>query len=150
MNDLSAASAETLTWQGTRYRTILASAATQGAMSIVESLRPPGGSPPRHIHQDADEAFVILGGEVEFWLAGERFARGPGQTAFVPRGTEHTFRVLGTQPSRHLAILTPGGFEGFFADMARGQYRIPEDTPAIIESGTRHSPTIPGPPLGAE
>jgi quercetin dioxygenase-like cupin family protein len=134
-------------WLGVTYKTILATHETHGAMSIVDSVSPAGSGPPRHIHHREDEAFMLLTGECEFWLAGTRFVRGPGQTAFVPRGTEHTFKVLGERPCRHLVILTPGGFEGFFADMARGQFRIPDDMPAINESAARHHLSFTGPPL---
>ncbi|SEN48309.1 Cupin domain-containing protein [Palleronia salina] len=137
-------------WLGTQYLPILTTAETDGAMSITDSVSPPASGPPRHIHHDADEAFVVLTGDVEFWLEGESFLRGPGQTAFIPRGREHTFRIVGEKPSRHLIILTPGGFEGFFADMARGAFRIPEDMAQIEESAKRHQLSFTGPPLGAE
>lgn len=140
----------TIEWLGTQYRTTLTTADTGGAMSITDSLSPPGSGPPRHIHHDADEVFVLLSGDVEFWLDGERFVRVPSQTVFIPRGKEHTFRVIGDAPSRHLVILTPGGFEGFFADMAAGQFRIPEDMAAIEESAARHNLSFTGPPLAAE
>ena len=54
------------------------------------------------------------------------------------RNTSVNFRVIGHEPSRHLVILTPGGFEGFFADMAKGQFRIPENMERIEESAARH------------
>jgi hypothetical protein len=44
-------------------------------------------------------------------------------------------------------ILTPGGFEGFFAEMAAGQFRMPEDMAAIEESARRHHLRFTGPPL---
>lgn len=140
----------TIEWLGTLYRTTLTTADTGGAMSITDSVSPPNSGPPRHIHHDADESFVVLTGDAEFWLAGERFLRGPGETVFIPRGTEHTFRIVGNAPSRHLVILTPGGFEGFFAEMAAGQYRIPEDMPAVEESAARHNLTFTGPPLSGD
>ena len=136
-------------WLGTQYRTMLSTAETGGAMSITESVSPPGSGPARHIHHDADETFVILSGDVEFWQAGERFMRGPGETVFIPRGAEHTYRVTDDAPSRYLVILTPGGFEGFFAEMAAGQYRIPQDMPAVEDSAARHHLTFTGPPLDA-
>lgn len=137
-------------WLDTHYRTTLTTAETGGAMSITDSVSPPNSGPPRHIHHDADETFVILTGDAEFWLAGERFIRAPGETVFIPRGTEHTFRIVGNTPSRHLVILTPGGFEGFFAEMAAGQFRIPEDMPAINESAARYNLSFTGPPLSAD
>lgn len=137
----------TITWQGVSYRTILSTEASGGAMSIVDSVSPAGSGPPRHIHTREDETFIILTGECEFFLGGERFMRGPGETAFVPRGTEHTFKVAGDRPCRHLVILTPGGFEGFFAEMARGQFRIPEDMEQIMEAAARFNLSFTGPPL---
>lgn len=137
-------------WLGVLYRTILATEATGGKMSIVDSVSPPQSGPPRHIHHDADETFVFLTGDTELWVEGQRYTRGPGETAFIPRGSEHTFRVISSSPARHLTILTPGGFEGFFSDMAAGQLRIPEDFPAIEESAKRHNLSFTGPPLGAD
>jgi hypothetical protein len=51
-------------------------------------------------------------------------------------------------PSRHLVILTPGGFEDFFADMAAGKFQIPQDMDRIAESARRHHLRFTGPPLG--
>ncbi len=136
-------------WLGVAYRIALSGEMTDGAISIVDSVAPGGSSPPRHVHQDEDECFVVLTGECEFWLEGESFTRGPGETAFVPRGKEHTFRVIGDMPSRHLLIFTPGGFEGFFREMATGHHRIPEDMAAVEASAVRHGLTFTGPPLGA-
>lgn len=134
-------------WLGVHYKTVLSSAASGGALSIVDSITPPNEGPPRHVHGDADESFMILTGEAEFWLEGARFIRGPGETAFIPRGKEHTFRISSAAPCRHLVIMTPGGFETFFAEMAAGQFRIPEDMTAIEESAARHNLTFTGPPL---
>lgn len=146
MKDLASDhSADALEWNGTTYRTILATAESGGAMSIVASRCPALSGPPRHVHHREDETFVILEGEVEFWLEGRTIRRGAGETAFVPRGAEHTYRTLAE--SRMLTILTPGGFEGFFAEMAQGAFRIPEDTPAVMEAARRHHLAFTGPPL---
>jgi quercetin dioxygenase-like cupin family protein len=140
----------TIEWQGTTYRTILKTADTEGRMSIVDSVSPPNSGPPRHIHHAEDECFVVLSGEIEFWLEGATRFAGPGEAIFIPRGKAHTFRAVGDRPARHLVILTPGGFEEFFAEMAAGQFRIPHDMPAVLESAARHSLEFTGPPLGME
>lgn len=141
---------ETFEWQGVTFRTILTTEATEGRMSICDSVAPAGFGPPRHVHRNEDECFVVLTGEIEVWLEGATRIAGPGDSVFIPRGREHTFRVVGDRPSRHLVILTPGGFEGFFSDMAAGQFRIPEDMPAVLESARRHALEFTGPPLGQE
>ncbi|MGR3761415.1 cupin domain-containing protein [Roseobacteraceae bacterium NS-SX3] len=138
-----------LEWLGVEYRILLGAGDTGGAISVVDSTAPPGSGPPRHVHEDADETFVMLEGEAEFWLEGELFSRSAGGSVFVPRGKEHTFRVTGTRPGRHLVILTPGGFEAFFAEMAAGGYRIPEDMEQIAGIAAQHHLRFTGPPLGA-
>lgn len=134
-------------WLGVQYKTILSPEQTGGAMSIVDSWSPAGSGPPRHVHQNEDETFVIVTGTCKFWLEGEEFTAGAGESVFIPRGKEHTFKVTDDGPCRHFVILTPGGFEGFFADMAAGQCRIPEDMPTIEESAKRHNMAFTGPPL---
>lgn len=137
----------TIEWLGVQYKTILNPEQTGGAMSIVDSWSPAGSGPPRHIHMNEDETFVILTGSCKFWLEGKEFFAGAGESVFIPRGEEHTFKVTGDGPCRHLVILTPGGFEGFFAEMAAGQCRIPQDMPVIEESAKRHNMAFTGPPL---
>lgn len=146
MKDLTQDS-DAIEWLGVTYKTILTTEQSGGAMSIVDSWSPAGSGPPRHIHAGEDETFVVITGTCKVWIAGEERLAGPGESVFIPRGIEHTFKVVGDEPSRHLVILTPGGFEGFFADMAAGQCRIPEDMPAIEESARRHNLTFTGPPL---
>lgn len=135
-------------WLGVQYRAILSSADTEGAMAVVESIGPAGSGPPRHVHEREDEVFVVLTGKCEFWLEGQTFTKGAGEAIFIPRGCEHTFLVVGSEPSRHLVVLTPGGFEGFFAEMAQGRFRIPEDMEQVGASAARHNLRFTGPPIG--
>ncbi len=146
MNDL-ACDPDAIQWNGTLYKTILAPEDSGGAMSIVDSLSPVNSGPPRHVHHNEDEIFVMLSGTCKVWVEGVETIVHPGESLFVPRGREHTFKVIGDVPSRHLVILTPGGFEGFFTEMAQGQYQIPADMPAIQASASRHNLSFTGPPL---
>jgi quercetin dioxygenase-like cupin family protein len=136
----------TVEWMGTRYKILLTNDKTRN-IGMFESLDQPGYGPPRHIHHQEDEAFYLLSGEVEFWLAGRRSLHGPGEVVFVPRGVEHTFQIVGNLPARMLTVMTPGGFEGFFAEVSRAQLSIPNDMSAITEIGSRFHLTFTGPPL---
>lgn len=136
-----------LVWLGTTYQTVLSSADSGGAMCIIDSTAPPNSGPPRHIHKTEDETFVILSGRCRVWIEGREHMAKAGDSVFIARGKEHTFKVTDDAPCRHLVILTPGGFEGFFADMATGQFAIPDDMPAIAESAERHNLALTGPPL---
>lgn len=141
---------DAMLWQGVHYKILLSAAETGGALAIVESVSPPQSGPPRHVHQDADETLLVLSGDVAVWIDGQRLACGPGQSAFVPRGREHCFWVVSKLPARMLTILTPGGFEGFFAEMAAARLRIPQDMAAITAVAARYQLTFTGPPLEAE
>ena len=55
---------------------------------------------------------------MESSLALRSLRKDPGGSASIPRGTKRLFKAV--TESRHLAILTPGGFEGFLAGKSRG------------------------------
>ena len=76
--------------------------------------------------------------------------RGPCRSIFIERGKEHTFRIVSDIPARHLLILTPGGFEGFFSKMAAERLRIPEDMEEITNIAANYQLTFTGPQLGAD
>lgn len=134
-----------VTWGDTTYATLVSTAESGGVLSLIEVTTDQPGGPPRHVHAREDETFVVLSGEVEFWLDGQASVKGPGEAVFIPRGAQHTYRPR--TAARFLVILTPGGFEGFFAEMAAAQCRIPEDMPLVMESAARHHLAFTGPPL---
>ena len=132
-------------WGTSTFRPLVSTARSNGALSVVEVREPALAGPPRHVHRTEDETFVVLAGEVEFEVAGQRLIRGAGEVAFVPRGTEHAYRTL--TEARMIVTITPGGFEAFFAEMAAGEFRIPEDMPQVLDSAARHNLDFTGPPL---
>lgn len=90
---------------------------TGGALTVIDTWLTPDANPPMHIHRDEDEAFLMLSGEIEFFLADKpgRLAR-PGDFIFGPRGVPHRFEVH-TPDARVLVLGTPGGAENFFRAM---------------------------------
>jgi len=135
-------------WNGTTYRTLLTSADT-GGLSVIWGAADPLTGPPTHVHAGEDEIFIVLEGEIEFDVAGRRLHCGPLDAAVVPRGTPHSFRT-GPDGARCLTILTPGGFEGFFAEMAAGDFRIPRDITAIVAAAARYGSHMAGPGIAGE
>jgi uncharacterized cupin superfamily protein len=105
----------------------------------MEEVTPPQAGPPLHIHEKEDEVFYILEGECEL-RCGDQTIRAPkGALAVVPHGMAHTFKNIGSSPSKVPVTILPGGFEKFFhAVDAAG-----EITPAqVAEIGKRHGLTI--------
>lgn len=64
-----------------------------GAFSVVEFAAPRGLGPPLHRHDDEDEVFVILDGEVAFHTGDDVTLAGQGSVAYLPHGIAHTFQV---------------------------------------------------------
>lgn len=133
-------------WMGTRYAVTVSRRESAGVVGVFEGVVPGGDGPPLHVHHAEDEVIHVLEGDYEFWLDGARFRRGPGASVFLPRGVPHTFRVIGPEPGRNLAILTPGGFEGFFLEAAAGDLVIPRDMDAVVALAARYGLEFLGPP----
>lgn len=138
---------DSVVWNGVTYHIRLNVAATGGRLSIFESEDQPGYGPPRHVHHQEDETFLVLDGEVAFLLGETSQTCLPGDTVFVPRGTVHTFCVRGHKPARMLTVMTPGGFEGFFREMSKGAFRIPQDMAQIVAIASAYHLEFTGPPL---
>jgi mannose-6-phosphate isomerase-like protein (cupin superfamily) len=136
-------------WNGTQYHTILGTAETGGALSVTYGKAGPFNGPPAHVHDHEDEIFIVLEGEVTFEVADRRFSRGPMGTAFVPRGTRHSF-MTGPKGASCLTVITPGGFEGFFAEMAQSQLQLPRDTAAVAIIAARYGSRFTGPGLARD
>jgi mannose-6-phosphate isomerase-like protein (cupin superfamily) len=126
---------------GVRYILRLSSTKTNGAYAIVESVAPPGCSPPIHIHRNEEEHYVVLAGTYRILIEDRLFHAPIGTSFTVPRGTRHSWRNMSNETGRLLAILTPGGFENCIQTV--------RDSPAdkIPEVVERYGCLIVGQPL---
>jgi quercetin dioxygenase-like cupin family protein len=123
---------------GSRIRILIDAKTTGGSHVMVHDTTPPGGGPPPHIHSREDETFYILEGELEF-LLGDRWVRkSAGDSVFGKRGIPHTYRNVGTTPSRMIMVATPAGFERFFEEVDRMSKSGPPTPEALIELGGRY------------
>lgn len=122
-------------------------------LTIVHILHPPGYSPPRHRHLREDESFYVLSGTALFESDGDSFDLGPGDFAFLPKGSVHTFLAGADGPFSALVITVPAGFEDFVAEAGTPAQRrelpepVPLDGAALGAIAARHQIEILGPPL---
>lgn len=100
------------------YHTALSSRDTGGPLSVADATWATGSGAQPHSHASEDEIFIVLSGEVELAIAGRRFRRAAGESAFIPRGTEHAFRAL--SETRVLAILTRQRLDAPLTERVRG------------------------------
>lgn len=109
----------------------ISSAQTGGRLGAFEAEVPAGEGPPPHVHDKEDEFFRVLAGRFAFWCNGERVELGADGMLVVPRGAVHRFQNVGDAPGRLLCIMTPGGFEGFFAAVEEEKPAMPTEIDAL-------------------
>lgn len=140
---------------------------TGGRLSLVEHpLEPRALGSPVHTHRDEDEYSVVLEGRVGAQIGEQAVEAGPGTVLVKPRGVPHAFWNPGDQPARLLEIISPAGFEGYFAGLAdlltgegisdpgrlaalAARYRLDVDLASIPRLAAEHGLRVPGPPPGA-
>jgi mannose-6-phosphate isomerase-like protein (cupin superfamily) len=71
----------------------------------------PGRELESHVHEDEDDSFYILSGELTFLLGDEEVAAPAGTFVLVPPGVEHGFRNDGSEPVRMVNVHAPAGFD---------------------------------------
>jgi mannose-6-phosphate isomerase-like protein (cupin superfamily) len=90
-----------------------------GGFSLVEHPIPPRTLvAPLHLHANEDEYSYVLEGRMGAQLGDEVVYAEEGDLVFKPRNQWHTFWNAGDGPCRILEIISPGGFEHVFEEMA--------------------------------
>lgn len=96
-------------------RIVLTGTDTGGAFSIVEERAALGAITPQHVHTREAETFIVLEGALEGWCEGRTTLVEAGSMIHLPPGQQHAFRVA-SPSARFYTLITPSGFETFFAD----------------------------------
>ena len=154
---VDASGVQVLDHLGFLCRTLLPSDATGGAFSLVEERGRSGCMTPRHVHDRESETFVVLDGALEGWCEGDLRVVEAGSLIHLPPRREHAFRIA-SATAHFLTIITPGGFESFFAATGTpldqpfdGELPVPGPVPpgaveALQEVLTPLGCTVTGPP----
>jgi quercetin dioxygenase-like cupin family protein len=97
---------------------LLRSEQSGGHVAIVENrIGPHWGGPPLHKH-DFDEGFYVLEGELTFQVEDQLVVKRAGEFVFAPRNVVHTLANHSDAAARYVLVITPAGFERYFARMS--------------------------------
>jgi mannose-6-phosphate isomerase-like protein (cupin superfamily) len=122
---------------GDRYTFLVTGEESDGSMFALDCVVGAGGGPPPHRHLAEDELFYVFEGSISFTMDDETRVIGPGQSAFVPRGTKHTYVNTSETDGRMIAVYTPSGMEGWFREVCTPvtdeSAPPPAVTPELIE-----------------
>jgi mannose-6-phosphate isomerase-like protein (cupin superfamily) len=116
---IDADSGERITFSGAEFIIRASSDSNGGTFAIVEEIDPL--DTPLHVHKNEDELWYVLEGEHVVQVGEREFQVGPGEMAFGPRGVPHSQRRVVARTGRFLVFLFPGGFEGFFRELAEAE-----------------------------
>ena len=124
---------------------------------VFEMTLPAGAAPPLHVHDDLDDTWYILEGQMVVRCGDEELVVGAGHWVSMPRGVPHTFRVVGDREARILLVHDNASFRDFVRKLGvpAGARIVPIEPvfPSMDElarAGEAHDLRPVGPPLSAE
>ena len=109
---------------------------TGGQVAIVEHPFPPGALVPPHLHTREDEFSIVTAGVIGFRSGADEVVLEAGGYIAKPRGELHTMWNAGTTEARMIEVITPAGFERYFAelvDMIQAGPVDPDDRAALMQ-----------------
>jgi mannose-6-phosphate isomerase-like protein (cupin superfamily) len=123
--------------------------ASDGALTVLETVNAAGFGPPLHRHHET-EIFRVLEGEYLYEVDGRRFRAATGDLISVPSGAAHAFVNIGNRPARQLVLMLPAMdaltfFTGLGEIMASGR----PDQSVLNAYGSRWGVEFLGPPITA-
>jgi mannose-6-phosphate isomerase-like protein (cupin superfamily) len=112
---------------------------TGGGFALVEHPIPPRGlAAPLHKHSREDEYSYVLEGRMGAQLGDDVVYAEAGELVFKPRDQWHTFWNAGGEPCRILEIISPGGFERCFDEVATAMGSPEFDQQQMAELASRY------------
>jgi len=127
--------------------TVLASGAQTGSYEIFHQAGSEGSGPPPHSHP-WDEAFYVIGGEIEFGLGDRSLRARSGMLVHVPADAEHWFR-FGPGGGEMVSVTSCEGAARMFEEFDREIAPDAPDLGKLVEIGSRHGLSVTAPPEAA-
>jgi mannose-6-phosphate isomerase-like protein (cupin superfamily) len=135
-----------------------------GGFSLVEHpMSARALAAPMHRHSREDEYSYVVEGRVGALLGEDVVFGDPGDLIFKPRGQWHTFWNAGDERARLLEIISPAGFEQYFAELVElggstalepqdraalaARYGLEVDPQSVPELVSRFGLAFPGEPV---
>lgn len=105
---------ESLWFLGDNVQIIVDGSDTEDRLVVAFYHARASSQPPLHEHDNEDEIFFVLEGEIKFWSADTVVNISAGDCILLPKDLPHTFQVSPNSEAKWLVLLTPGGFDRFY------------------------------------
>ncbi|GAB5399235.1 MAG: hypothetical protein Aureis2KO_08200 [Aureisphaera sp.] len=103
---------------GDRQNIKLTGEDTNGQYALIEQNNDPGIGIPPHVHENEDEVFQVLEGQVEMSVGENTTTLKAGDIIFCPKGVPHSWKVVGEEKAKAMLSIFPAGLEGMFGELA--------------------------------
>ncbi len=104
---------------------------TNGQFTLIEQNNNPEIGIPPHVHENEDEVFQVLEGQVEMSVGDKMTTLNAGDLIFCPKGVPHSWKVVGKEKARAILSIFPAGLEGMFEELSK----LPEGPPDLEKVG---------------
>jgi quercetin dioxygenase-like cupin family protein len=121
---------------GVRFDYKVVSTDCGGSLAVLEVEIPAGTLVKPHNHSREDEFSLVFSGTVGVRIGDQVLAAGPGSYLVKPRGTPHAMWNASDGPAKVAEILSPGGLEGYFEELAPilAEHRPPAEYYQLAEN----------------
>jgi hypothetical protein len=138
---IDAAQAPSFQMQGCLWRILSDGDDTGGIVGALDERCAHGIRAPMHVHDDADEMFYVLEGNLTFFVGDQHIEAAPGAFVYLPRFVHHGFQC-NTAEARVFNFVTPAGFEQMIVDL--GTPARYDEAPIPDDPNVKPSPPAPG------
>ena len=104
---------------------------TNGQYTLIEQNNAPGIGIPPHVHENEDEVFQVLEGQVEMSIGEKMTTLNAGDIVFCPKGVPHSWKVVGETKARAMLSIFPAGLERMFEELSK----LPAGPPDLKKVG---------------
>ena len=92
---------------------------TNGLYTLIEQNNELGTVIPPHMHENEDEVFQVLEGQIEMSIGDITTVLNIGDLIFCPKGIPHTWKVVGEVKCRSMLNIFPAGIEAMFEELSQ-------------------------------
>lgn len=124
---------------------------------VLEMTLPVGSAPPLHVHDELDDTWYVIEGQMAVRCGDDELVVGAGDWVSMPRGIPHAFRVVGECEARILLVHDNTSFRDFIRDVsvsatARVVPTQPQFPPMdeLVRTAASHDLRPIGPPMSIE
>ncbi|WP_029037883.1 cupin domain-containing protein [Salinimicrobium xinjiangense] len=90
---------------------------TNNQFTLVQDQIEPGVGIPLHVHDNENEIFRVLEGELEIGVGDQKRILKAGDLGFAPRGIPHYWRAVGDKKVLMDTSVFPAGLENMFSEL---------------------------------